>query len=381
MPWRVMADRSRTELAELLTLSRVPGVGSVRFTALIDAFGSAGAALSAGPERLASVSGIPGSLAADVASAEPAEDVGAQCDRIIAAGATILACTDADYPPQLAVLDDAPALLFVVGRADLLAAPGVAIVGTRRPSNYGRHVTAQIVRRLTEHGMVVFSGMARGVDSLAHKVALNGGGATVAVLGCGVDVVYPPEAKDLHSRIVREGAVVSELWMGATPEAVNFPRRNRIISGLAQAVVVTEAPRKSGALITAGTAMNQGRDVYAVPADITRPHGEGCNRLIANGAQAVVSADDLLASLGLATTVSTPDGVQIGLPVKPPPDISEEWRTIFAALEVEPVHIDVLAARLESTPSKLLPHLMNMEMRDLVEQHPGSRFSRAVTTG
>ena len=375
-----MADRSPEEVAELLTLSRVLGVGSVRFSALVDAFGSPGGVLLAGVEELASVPGVSGSLAADIASADPSDDVMRQRDRILEERVAVLACTDADYPPQMIGLDDAPTLLFVVGNVDMLTMPGVAIVGTRRPSAYGRKVTAMIVRRLVERGMAIFSGMARGVDGLAHKVAFANGGATVAVLGCGVDVVYPPEAKDLRASIAREGALVSEFWLGTPPDAINFPRRNRIISGLAQAVVVTEAPRKSGALITAATAMNQGRDVFAVPADITRPEGEGSNRLLAQGAQFVISPDDLLACLGLATKVPTPDGEQIGLPVTPPPDLPDEWRAIFAALELEPMHIDVLAARLERTPSKLLPQLVGMEMRDLIEQHPGSRFSRAVTT-
>jgi len=373
-----MADRSPEDLADLLTLCDVSGVGVTRFSALMRHFGSPKAVLGASVAELETVPGIAPSVAAAIAGATPSDETLRQCDRIMEAGISVLACTDSDYPEHLAALDDAPPLLFVRGNAGLLALQGVAIVGTRRPSEYGRHVTGTLVRRLVERGVTIISGMARGVDSLAHKVALSRGGATVAVLGCGVDVVYPPEAYQLHSRIAAEGALVSELWLGTPPDRTNFPRRNRIISGLSRAVVITEAPAKSGALITAELALQQNRDLYAVPGDITRPEAQGVNELIASVAQAITSPEDLLLRLGLAARISASPEDALGLPVAAPHDLSEDERRILESLQIEPLHIDALAAKLGRDPSALLTDLTLMEMRGLVKTHPGSCYSRAV---
>jgi len=373
-----MADRSPKELVDLLTLCQVPGVGNARFAALMEAFGSPSAALGAGIAELENVSGISSGVAVAIAAAQASDDVRRQADRILGAGVVVLACTEPDYPSQLAEVDDAPALLFVKGDAGLLGLPGVAVVGTRRPSEYGALVTRGLVRRLVERGVTIISGMARGVDGIAHAAALKRGGATVGVLGCGVDVVYPPEARSLHAAIAEGGALVSELWMGAPPDAINFPRRNRIISGLARAVIVTEAPRKSGALITARSAMDQGRDLYVVPGDITRLQAYGTNALLAEGARVIAGADDLLVNLGLVARVSTPEGDQLGLPVAPPPDIPAEERTVLDALCLEPVHVDALVTKLGREPADLLGALSMMELRGLVVSHPGSRYSRAV---
>jgi len=375
-----MQDRTSDELADLLTLCAVPGVGSVRFAALIDELGSPTEALAADMDRLVSVAGINARVAGLIATSERTDAVLRQCDRTLAENVAVLACTDPDYPPQLAELDDAPPLLFVKGSVDILAMPGVAVIGTRRPSSYGRRVTSKMVRGIVRHGVVVISGMARGVDSLAHHLALKASGHTVAVLGCGVDVVYPPEARSLRDRIAEEGALVSEFRMGTTPEAMNFPRRNRIISGLSRCVLVTEAPRKSGALITADAANNHGREVFAVPADITREQGEGSNRLIGQGAHVALTPEDVLTAIGIGVVVSTPEGEQMALPIEMPAGIPDEWRTIVNALDIEPQHVDVLAARIGRSTPQLLQNLMDMEMQDLVEQHPGTRFSRPLST-
>jgi DNA processing protein len=220
--------------------------------------------------------------------------------------------------------------------------------------------------------------MARGVDSVAHSLALEGGGLTIAVLGCGVDVVYPPESRNLHQRIRERGAVVSELWLGAPPDRINFPRRNRIISGLSRAVIVTEAPLQSGAQITADVALKQGRDIYAVPGDITRKEAAGVNALIAEGARIVTNIDDLLVNLGLGTRIATSDGDHLGLPIAAPADLSPDERAVLESLSLEPAHVDVLAAKLARDTSDLLTNLTLMEMRGLVIAHAGSRFSRAT---
>lgn len=375
-----MAERSSEELAQLLALADVPGVGSARFTALLRRFATPGGVFRTDRGELEAVPGITPTISALISDAKPSDAVLRQCEQIVATGVSVLACTDPDYPPHLAGLDDAPHVLFVKGNIGLLALPGIAIVGTRHPSEYGRHVTGAIVRTLVQYGETIISGMARGIDSLAHKAALAKEGATVAVLGCGVDLVYPPEAREMHARIGEAGALVSELWLGAPPDRVNFPRRNRIISGLSRAVIVTEAPANSGALITAETAARQGRDVFAVPGDIHRRESAGVNRLIADGAQIVTSVEDLLVSLGLATKVTTPAGQLLGLPAAVPTDLGEEERRVLEALRIDPIHIDLLASKLDRDLSDLLTLLTMMEVRGLVALHPGSCYARALVT-
>lgn len=374
-----MPDRSVDELVALLTLSATPGIGDSRFAAVLRRFGSAEAALDASHEDLMSVDGMTPNSAAAVLEQSPSDDVLRRCDTILDLSVTVLCCIDTEYPSHLAVLPDAPALLFVKGNTGLLTVPGVAIVGTRRPSPYGKQITSGIARRLAEHGVTVISGMARGVDGIAHRTALKHGGATIAVLGCGVDVVYPPEAADLHSRIANEGAVVSEFPPGTPPDAPHFPRRNRIISGLSEAVIVTEAPLRSGSLITARIANEQNRDVYAVPGDITRDQSRGVNKLIAEGAQIVTSGNEIIVSLGLGAHMRTDTGEsQLGLPVAIPNDLDAEDRAIVEILEIDPVHIDTVAMRLNRDSAGLLTSLTMLEMRGLVESHSGSRFSRAI---
>ena len=376
-----MIDRTPDELAALLTLNSAPGVGGKRFSAIMRYFGTAENALDASIGELVGVDGVTPAVASAIAGRTANDAILRQRDRALELGVTVLAITDGGYPEHLAVLDDAPALLYVRGDAGLLAVPGVAIVGTRRPSPYGRQVTNGLTKRLVDHGITIISGMARGVDTVAHKAALRCGGTTVAVLGCGVDVTYPPESKELHEQIALEGAVVSEFSIGMPPDATHFPRRNRIISGLSRAVIVTEAPLRSGALITARVANEQNRDVYAVPGDITREQSTGVNRLIADGAQVVTGGDELLVSLGLATSVSVPGGDRIALPVEIPDHLTGEDRAIVEALTVDPVHIDDLATKLGKDTSDLLTSLTLLEMQGLAEAHSGSRFARAVITG
>ena len=373
-----MTDRTPAELADLLTLSRASGIGDARFAALLGHFGSARAVLEASPSELSEVEGISRNVADSIGFLRSDDDVHRQCHRVFELGVTVIARSDSEYPAHLAVIEDAPALLFVSGDVGLLSLPGIAIVGTRRPTPYGKQVTAGIARRLAERSETVVSGFARGVDGIAHRTVLNHGGPTVAVLGCGVDVVYPPEATELHGEIRAHGAIVSEFWMGTPPDAPHFPRRNRIISGLSRAVIVTEAPIRSGALITARIANLQNRDVFAVPGDVTRDQSLGANRLIADGAQIITGADDLLTSLGLAAQISGPDGDQLALPVAPPPSLPDEDRVIVESLSLDPMHVDDVAVQLGREASDLLTTLTLLEMQGLVVTHPGSRFSRAV---
>jgi DNA processing protein len=374
-----MNERTPDQIAHMLALTRVPGVGDTRYCALVRRFEGADGVFQADVDELVSVEGINPTIARAIAKSTLSDDILRQRDRVLELGVTVMAVTDPEYPVHLAELDDAPALLFVQGDAGLLAIPGVAIVGTRRPSPYGKQVTAGIARRLARLGVTVVSGMARGVDGIAHRTALKHEGATVAVLGCGVDVVYPPESSDLHSQICENGAVVSEFWLGTPPDAPHFPRRNRIVSGLCHAVVVTEAPMRSGALITARMANAQNRDVYAVPGDITRDQSRGVNTLLAEGAQIVKGGDDLMESLGLGLALSGTAEQQLALPVEPPKSMDEDDRRILEALGSDPLHIDVVASALDRDASTLLTSLTLLEMQGFVQAHSGTRYTRTLS--
>ncbi len=378
-----MTERTQDELADLLALFRVPGLGAVKFRALVGRLGSPAAVLRAPLEELASVPGVSPQVAYSVTQASRDGVVSKQCERVEQHGATVLACTDADFPSHLAELDDAPPVLFVLGDAGVLSRPGVALVGTRKPTEYGTRVTEMLASVLAEHGVTVVSGMARGVDNAAHTAALKAGGTTVAVLGCGADVVYPRESRVLHQDIQASGAVVSEFSMGTRPDAQNFPRRNRVISGLCRAVVVTEAPIRSGALITARVAVEQNREVFAVPGMITNSRAEGVNRLIADGANVVTNLEEFVRAIGLvragsAGPVVSEHTASLGLPVPIPEDVDETERTVLERLSGDPQHIDGLAAALEMNVIDLSSHLTMLEMRGLVVSHSGSRYSRAT---
>ncbi|MEQ8173518.1 MAG: DNA-processing protein DprA [Syntrophomonadaceae bacterium] len=215
-------------------------------------------------------------------------------ERLMKGSFDVITIDDDDYPPMLKVIDQAPYVLFYRGRIDVLRQLCLAVVGSRRASPYGRKTARELARDLAEEGVVVVSGLARGIDSEAHQGAVDGGGATVAVMGSGVDVVYPPENRRLYEKIQEMGAIVSEFIPGSHPEAHNFPRRNRIISGLSRGVVVVEARQKSGALITADFALEQGRDVFAVPGPVSSETSRGTNNLIKQGAKLAGSVQDIL---------------------------------------------------------------------------------------
>lgn len=266
----------------------------------------------------------------------------------------------AGYPPLLREIPDPPVVLYKLGGARLDAG-GVAIVGSRAPTGPGRAFARELARDLACAGIVVTSGMARGIDAAAHRGALEGGGVTVAVLGCGVDVIYPPEAGRLRDEIVSRGAVVSEFPPGTRPLPRNFPRRNRIISGLSRAVVVAEAPERSGSLITARLALDQGREVMAVPGSPFFPHTAGSNRLLRDGAPPVSCAADVLAALGVEDAVRPAPG-------------SPEAR-ILAFLSRERTAGEIAGAA-GIPPDEISSRLLEMELRKLLERTPGGYYKK-----
>ncbi|MBN2491863.1 MAG: DNA-processing protein DprA [Planctomycetes bacterium] len=311
--------------------------------------------------------GWPAADAAELAAAAARRPVEEECAAAAAAGIRILTREDGDYPLLLREVKGAPPVLYVRGSLDAgRDAPAVAVVGTRRPTPYGRNVARQLGRQLGRAGITVVSGLARGVDAAAHEGALEGGGRTVAVLGCGLDRCYPPEHDRLLEAVARAGAVLSEFPLGSLPLAGNFPRRNRIISGLVRGVVVVEAAERSGSLITARLALEQGREVFAVPGPITSAVSRGAHALLRQGARLVGGAEDIFEELGLG----------VAPPAEPELALSAEEQRVLECLGPEPTSLDRLVALTGLPAERLAVALSGLELKDRVMDVGGSRVVR-----
>ncbi len=357
---------SADERRALLQLRRLPRIGDRRCAALMAAAGSARAAL----RRLQLDGARTG--AADEAWAE------AQLARAAEIGAHFITPQDDEYPVLLRRIPDPPTYLFVLGRVDLLHTAGVAIVGSRRCSPYGRDVARRFGRDLAARGVTVISGMARGIDGAAHDGALEaaapGSGGTIAVLGCGVDRVYPAAHRSLYERLVRHGAILSELPLGVAPEAGSFPRRNRIISGLALGVIVAEASERSGALITARCAMEQNREVFAIPGEVTNPGCAGGLSLLRDGACLARHAQDVLDELAHVLPTTAPDAA----PQTPAGGDAQSGAAarLLRRLDTGICQLDELAKDSGLAPAALLEELLRLELAGLVQAHPGGAYRR-----
>lgn len=357
-----------SEREALLALTLVPGVGPGRIRALVAALGSAQAVREASPHTLAQVDGIGRQTALAIAHFDAAGAVAAQLDRAARVGAYLVTWWDDAFPPLLRETFDPPVVLWV--RGDLVAeAPAVALVGTRRATEYGRQTAHALAAALAARGVTVVSGLAYGIDAAAHRGALEGGGRTVAVLGSGADRIYPGRHAELARAITEQGAVVSEFPLGAAPDAVNFPRRNRIVSGMSLGTIVVEAFEAGGALITARLALEQNREVFAVPHPLNSPAGAGCNRLIQQlGAKLILDVDDVLEELGLQAPAEPGGGA--------PPDLNPVEQALYDALDATPVHIDALCLRTGLDPSTALVYLLSLEFKGVVAQMAGKQFYR-----
>lgn len=364
------------ELAAYLALSQVPGIGAVRLRTLVAAFGSAGGALVAPQGALAALPGFGSAAAAAVRGARrrTGEEILAALERI---GAAVILPGDAAYPPLLAEIGEPPAVLYAWGDAGLLARPAAALVGSRDHSPYGAEAARLLASGVARAGVVVVSGMARGLDAVAHQAALDVGGATVGVLGNGFGVIYPAANRPLYERVAAHGCLVTELPPGERPRVSTFPRRNRIIAGLAGVTVVVEAAVGSGALITADCALDQGRSVLAVPGPITSPTSTGCNKLIQQGAKPALSVADVLEELGLMA----PTG-ELAPAARPhaaswPSDLSDVQRSLCESISAAPKHIDALVHVTGLDSGEVLAALTELELRGLVVQRPGMLFQFA----
>lgn len=287
---------------------------------------------------------------------------------------SVIPLTSEDYPASLKDIYDPPVVLYVRGRILESDKLSIAIVGSRRSSVYGRSVAEKIAKELAVKGLTVVSGGARGIDTAAHKGALTAGGRTVAFLGCGVDVIYPAENEKLFDAIAENGAVVSEFPFGSAPEPWRFPPRNRLISGLSVGVLVCQSPEASGALITAGYAAEQGKDVYAVPGNVDDERNRGCHKLIKDGAKLVESVEDILEELGIKQQEELRDG-QMLLPIE---SLSDHERTIASLLTLEPMQVDEIVEK-SGLPTHLVSGTLTiLEMKSIVRRVPGSAYVRAL---
>jgi DNA processing protein len=359
--------------AAYVALALTPGIGPSRIHAILEVCHTATGAFSAPFEFLRSIPGI--NVAAASAIAASGVSVGVRVlEEVERLGARALISDDPDYPALLREIPEPPPVLFALGNLRSLERPAVAIVGSRDHSDYGGEVAHALAWGAASGGLAVVSGMARGLDAVAHNAALEAGGATIGVLGNGLGVIYPAANRALYQRVGERGLLLTEFPPGEKPSAGSFPRRNRLISGLARVTVVVEAAEGSGALITVGTALDQGREVMVVPGNITSPSSVGANRLIRDGAEPLLSSDDLLAHYPEA--VRPPEGLAAP-PTRPLPEaLSAADRAVAELLGTAPVVLDDLVCRSGRPPQELLAVLCALEIAGVVEQSPGRMFRR-----
>ena len=369
-------DPTDDALRSALQLALTPGVGPRLWGRLVERFGSPAAALRAAPSALREVEGVGEKVARAVSHA--GEEVDVDCELALCRenGVSLLAVGAPDYPEVLAEIHDPPPVLYVRGEIRAPDALAVAIVGTRHASSYGLRQAERLASGLARAGVTVVSGLARGIDAAAHRGALAAGGRTLAVLGSGVLNIYPPEHEQLAAEVAASGAVLSEAPCQAAPTAGMFPQRNRIISGLSTGVLVVEAGDRSGALITARLAMEQGRDVFAVPGRIEDRTSSGCHRLLRDGAKLVESVDDILEELGpLFAPAPVANSEQV---VHRPSELllSDIEKEVLAATSVDPVAIDEVISSTDLSPAQVLSTLNVLEMRHLIRRVGGAMVVR-----
>ena len=344
----------------------IKGIGAVRMQGLVAAFGDLQTAWGADPASLAQA-GLGAKVIERVLAARQKVDLDQVWARIESQGIKVLTWQDEDYPSRLKEIDQPPPVMYIRGEYlpdDLFA---VAIVGTRRVTPYGRQITEEISAFLASNGITVVSGLARGVDAIAHQTSLKAGGRTIGVLGSGVDKIYPPEHVKLAAQMMERGAVISDYAPGTPPDASNFPPRNRIISALSLAVVVIEAGETSGALITAGFAAEQGREVFAVPGSILAPQSKGTNKLIQNGALPLLSVNDLMQALDF-TRIGEHKSARKVIPA------DETEARLMGLLGGEPLHVDEIRNQTDLPIERVSATLALMELKGMVRQVGGMNY-------
>lgn len=401
------------ETTHLLHLNLIQGIGPKTIIFLVNLFGSAEKVLNATPQELEKIE----ELSANARDRLTKKRLGCPLERelelIEEFGCHIISFYDEDYPLLLKEIDTPPLLLYVRGELKQEDALSIALVGSRQAKDYGRRVSYKLSYQLAQRGLTITSGLAKGIDTCAHRGALEANGRTIAVMGNGLSIIYPAGNSDLAEKIINSGALVSEFPMGMKPRSENFPRRNRIISGLTFGTVVVEASNRSGALITARLASEQGRDVFAVPGEIFSELSTGTHKLIDTGAKLISTVDDLIDALPLhfrkqiaaSTPVSETDTVGKHLqplpanednhkhldtdhqitttrekkqtrPVIPPPDLTTDEKSVFNAIEIPSSHIDAIVRSTQLPISQVSSLLLMLELKGIIQQLPGKMFSK-----
>ena len=369
-----------------LALSLIPGLGRKEIHWLIENFGTASRVLTAPRESLRR-SGLDSPAIASILAGGALKEAELEAARAGKAGVGIISVYDERFPPLLKEIQDLPITLYCHGDVTSLAGPNVAVVGSRKCSIYGREVSRKFSLELARSGLTIVSGLARGIDSAAHLGAVEVNGRTIGVLGCGVDVVYPRENRKLFSRVRESGCLISEFRMGTYPAPRNFPVRNRLISGLSYGTLISEATEFSGSLITARLSLDQNREVWAIPGNITSPGSYGPNYLIQQGARPALSPQDVLEDL--------PPLVLMGLKERAEPDqplhendaknrnrhlhLDDSEKKILKLLALDrALHIDWIVEQMEMKPERLSAILLDLELKGLIRQLPGKRFARML---
>lgn len=369
------------EVKNWLAFQSISGVGPVLIRRLMESYGSLPRVLELDHQILINFEGIGPTLARAILSFQIDDKVKRDYEKLKKFGVDIICLTDARYPPLLKEIYDPPSLLYFRGKIQIKT-PAIAIVGSRRATSYGRMITVQLTRDLSERGYAIVSGLARGIDGYAHREAIRVKGETFAVLGCGVDMVYPPEHKELMENIMEQGGVFSEYPLGTPPEGKNFPQRNRIISGLSLGVLVVEAASESGSLITARLALEQGREVFAVPGNIAMKSSEGTNGLIKKGAKLIQGAEDIVEEILPEFRPSEKKSQEVFHPISPSPEIKKndmeiDESILFDLVGVHPAHIDELCMKSHFPSNKVSGLLLRLELKGKVQQMAGQFYSRA----
>ncbi len=350
--------------AQLISLTAVSGIGPRRIRSILRKFPDLEDFSTLKRKDYLQIEGISTELADAVSKID--YDIGEKTmDSVRSIGGNYISYWDKDFPPLLQMIYDAPVGIFVLGKIPIQ--PCIGIVGTRQPTIYGRKTTEKLTSELLNSGFCIVSGFARGIDTISHRKVVDLGGSTIAVLGCGVDVVYPAENKKLRDQILEQGAIISEYLPGAKPDAINFPKRNRIISGMSKGVIVVEAGKKSGAIITAMNALDQNREVFAVPGPVNSKKSFGTNTLIQQGAKLIMNINDILSEFQIE---AQPPQVELL------PKLTANEKKVYNSLSSKPVQIDELCNQLKMDTPEVLSILLSLELKNLLEQHPGKLFSR-----
>ncbi len=356
-------------------LKSVPGVGSVLFRRLLERFDAPEKALAASRSAFSGIKGVTAAVVEEICGGAWRRFAEDECRRLETSGARLVTFTSRDYPKALFQIPDPPPFIYAKGPLSLGNA-AIAIVGSRRATSYGLMTTGKLSGELASRGVCVVSGLARGVDTAAHRGALQAGGKTIGVLGCGIDKIYPPENRALFEEMSQKGCLISEYPLGTMPLAENFPRRNRIISGLCCGVLVVEAAENSGSLITAQYALEHGREVFAVPGNISFATSRGCNRLIKQGAKLVDCIEDILEELPGRERLLE-DAPLFQTPSRGF-ELSPKEASVYELLIRSPLHIDDIITQTELTAGEVSSMLLHLELKGAVTPLPGAHYAAAV---